>query len=152
MKKVKVICLSIGMFLLVSTMLFSVAYATESEDLDVHGLIMGNESADEMDSIGVWGESDIDLVPIGNLICDADWTITCTVGYWVTSANVVIAWNDGPIQKDKITNGRTPVAYGSVQRSFGSSRVVTATLTGTCLLEWEYTGVLTPVSESTYVF
>lgn len=151
-KRLKVISLAMGIFLLFSIMLFSVAAI--SEDSDTHGLLTVNKSTKGIStrSVEVWGESDIDLIPLGNLMCDADWTIICKAGYPITSANVTISWSDGPIQTDRVINGCLMNAYGSVQRTFGSARTVSATLTGTCMVGYEFPGTLTPVSESTYVY
>ncbi len=148
-------------FLLISTALFSVAYA-ESEKTDTKGKVTissldatsvsNDKKVFTPNDVVIAAETDIDLYPLGNYMCDADWTITCTTGLWITYANVQISWNDGPIQNDKITQGRLPSAYGSVQRIFSSAKTVTATLTGTCVFDFQYSGVMTPVSESTYVF
>lgn len=156
MKKLKRICISMGIFCLISTMLFSVAFAQSIDSNTSRGniIINGSQSTDSKlatsDSrvtpldVVIGGTTTLLLIPIGNLYCDADWTVSSDT-YSLSTVSPVVTWKDGKKQTTTVTGGLLyRKLYGSFQRKFTKAVTTNATLTGTALLNGEYTAILTP--------
>ncbi|EMS72876.1 hypothetical protein [Ruminiclostridium cellobioparum] len=154
MKKLKRICISMGIFCLISTMLFSVAFAQSIDSNTSRGNIIINDSQSTDSKLAtsdskvtpldvvIGGTCELILVPIGNLYCDADWTVASTMA--LSRVSPVVTWGDGTKQTTTVYGGILLKLYGSFQRRFPAPITTNATLTGTALLNNEYTATLAP--------